>query len=433
MEKKKIWLSLAQMSGNEIGFVQDAFDSNWVAPLGPNVNEFENSLHKYLEFKPTDSNRVVALNTGTAALHLALLQLGVSAGDEVICQSLTFAATANVIKYLGAKPVFVDSEYSTWNICPDSLVRAIEWRLAETGNLPKAIIFVNLYGMPAQIDKLQEISTKYCIPLLEDAAESLGSEYNGQKCGTFGDFAVISFNGNKIITTSGGGALVCKNEVIAKKTIFYATQARENEVHYQHNEVGYNYRMSNISAGIGRGQLMAIDSFVEARRRNHNLYASLFANIEGITVQENPDKDYNSNFWLTNILIDATKFGKTSDQIRQMLDEEQIESRPIWKPMHMQPVFSDCPCVNNGVSEHLFNTGLCLPSGVGLTVEDINRIVAVILKDYKQNDINQFDRQDESVIRHRPVKDLRFNPYPKWIQQYVLTNYFLAKVFNFLY
>ena len=310
MESKKLWLSLAQMSGNEMGFVQEAFDTNWVAPLGPNVNEFEKSLQTYLGYKKDDANRVVALNTGTAALHLALLQLGVGVGDEVICQTLTFAATANVIKYLGAKPIFVDSESSTWNICPDSLVRAIEWRIAETGNLPKAIIFVNLYGMPAQIDRLQTISNKYCIPLLEDAAESLGSEYKGKKCGVFGDFGVISFNGNKIITTSGGGALVCKNEKAASKTLFYATQARENEVHYQHNEVGYNYRMSNISAGIGRGQLMAIDTFVDARRRNHRLYAKLFKNIRGITVQENPGKDYNSNFWLTNIIIDSKEFGK---------------------------------------------------------------------------------------------------------------------------
>ena len=432
MEKKKLWLSLAQMSGNEMVFVQEAFDSNWVAPLGPNVNEFEKSLQNYLGYKNNAANRVVALNTGTAALHLALLQLGVGVGDEVICQSLTFAATANVIKYLGAKPVFVDSENSTWNICPDSLVKAIEWRLAETGNLPKAIIFVNLYGMPAQIDKLQAISKKYCIPLLEDGAESLGSEYKGQKCGTFGDFGVISFNGNKIITTSGGGALVCKDEQTAKKTLFYATQARENEVFYQHKEVGYNYRMSNVSAGIGRGQLMALDSFVEARQRNHKLYVKLFKNISGITVQENPSNDFNSNFWLTNIIIDSNEFGKTTDQIRQTLDDEQIESRPIWKPMHLQPVYADCPFVGNGVSEKLFKTGLCLPSGVGLTTEDIKRIVNIILNDYDDQNKNQIDRQKNIDIRYRPQKE-EIKHQPKWIQNYILNNFLFSKLISLLF
>jgi dTDP-4-amino-4,6-dideoxygalactose transaminase len=382
MENKKIWLSLAQMTGREIEYVNEAFETNWIAPLGPNVNEFEKSLQEYIFDQDTVSGYAVALNTGTAALHLGLLQLGVKAGDEVICQSFTFAATANVITYLGAKPVFVDSETETWNMDPKLLDEVILSRRLITGKFPKAIISVNLYGMPAKLDELVAVSKKYGIPLLEDAAESLGSTYKGRKCGTFGTMGVVSFNGNKIITTSGGGALICKDKKTADKTLFYATQARDNAAHYQHSEIGFNYRMSNVSAGIGRGQLTGLDYFIEARRRNHDLYASLLKNTYGITVQENPNADFDSNFWLTCITIDSRKFGKSSEQIRLELEAENIESRPLWKPMHLQPVFSQVPYYGTGVSEKLFKTGLCLPSGVGLTEKDIHNIVKIIL--YKE-------------------------------------------------
>ncbi|MDD3080034.1 MAG: aminotransferase class I/II-fold pyridoxal phosphate-dependent enzyme, partial [Paludibacter sp.] len=401
MDNKRIWLSLAQMSGHEMKYIQEAFDTNWVAPLGPNVNEFERGLQKYLN-QEFHNKHVVALNTGTAALHLGLLQLGIGTGDEVICQSFTFAATANVITYLGATPVFVDSEPDTWNISPELIEKAIQTRLEITGQSPKAIVYVNLYGMPAKIDELIEISKRYNVPLVEDAAESLGSEYRGQKCGTFGDFSAISFNGNKIITTSGGGALVCNSKEIAEKTLFYATQARENEAFYQHREIGYNYRMSNICAGIGRGQLLVLESFVEARKRNHKLYAQLFDNIRGITVHENPNSKFNSNFWLTTILVDSKKFGKTSDEIRLALEKENIESRPLWKPMHMQPVFKGFPAFVNGISQDLFSTGLCLPSGVGLSVPDIEKIVSVILQDYPPYGFNEYNRLKDLKVRVKP-------------------------------
>ena len=388
MEKKKIWLSLAQMTGNEMEFINEAFETNWIAPLGPNVTGFENSLQEYLFDQNTLSGNVVALNTGTAGLHLALIQLGIKAGDEVICQSFTFAATANVITYLGAKPVFVDSELDTWNMDPKLLDEVILSRRLLTGKFPKAIITVNLYGMPAKLDELVAVSKKYDIPLVEDAAESLGSTYKGQKCGTFGNFGVISFNGNKIITTSGGGALICKDKKSADKTLYYATQAREVAPHYQHTEIGYNYRMSNVSAGIGRGQLTGLDYFINRRRNNHKLYAALLKNTYGIKIQENPNADYDSNFWLTCITIDSKKFGKTAEQIRLELEAENVESRPLWKPMHLQPVFANMPYYGTGVSDNLFNTGLCLPSGVGLTENDIRGIVKIILhKDTKTEEI----------------------------------------------
>jgi len=380
MINKKIWLSLAQMCGREMDFVQDAFNTNWVAPLGPNVDAFEKELEVYLSDSNTQSCHVVVLNTGTAAIHLALLQLGIKPGDEVLCQSFTFAATANAITYLCAKPVFVDSETDTWNIDPEVLETAILSRLEITGCLPKAILTVNLYGMPAKLDELLALSKKYNIPLIEDAAESLGAEYKGQKCGTFGEFSVISFNGNKIITTSGGGALICRDKDTAYKTLFYATQARECFHYYQHNEIGYNYRLSNVCAGIGRGQMTAIDEFLLARRKNHALYSLLFKDVKGIMVQENPSEDFNSNFWLTCILIDAPVFGKTSDEVRVCLEIENIESRPLWKPMHLQPVFAHLPYYGDGISQNLFENGLCLPSGAGLTTEDIERVVSIILK-----------------------------------------------------
>ena len=380
MENKRIWLSLAEMTGRELDYVNEAFETNWIAPFGHNINEFEKSLQDYL-FEQTDkSGYVVALNTGTAALHLALLQLGVVSGDEVICQSFTFAATANAIMYLNAKPIFVDSESETWNIDPKLLDEVILCRKIKTGQYPKAIVTVNLYGMPAQLDKLMKISKKYNIPIIEDAAESLGSSFKGKKCGTFGKFGVISFNGNKIITTSGGGILITKDKEIAEKTLFYATQSRDSAPHYQHSEVGYNYRMSNVSAGIGRGQLTGLEKFIRARQNNHKLYSNLFKNVEGIKVHENPNKDYNSNFWLTCITIDSMVFGQTSEQIRLKLEAENIESRPLWKPMHLQPVFSKFPFYGNGVSEKLFNTGLCLPSGASLKEEEIRNIVAIILQ-----------------------------------------------------
>lgn len=399
MNSKRIYLSLAEMSGNEIKFIQEAFDTNWIAPLGPNVNEFEKSLKSYLYNDNNEKlNKVVALNSGTSALHLALLQLGVGKDDEVICQSFTFVATANAINYLGATPVFVDSDKKTWNIDPDLMEEAIICRKIITGKFPKAIVFVNLYGMPAQIDKLIYISEKYNIPLLEDAAESLGSKYKGRYCGTFGDFGVLSFNGNKIITTSGGGALICKNQQIAQKTIFYASQSKEERAYYEHKEIGYNYRMSNISAGIGRGQMMALDSYVEARKRNHRLYVELFRNIDGITIHENPSKDYDSNFWLTCILIDSSRFGHASEEIRLALESENIETRPLWKPMHIQPLFINTPYYGRGVSENLFKNGLCLPSGAGLTRSDIERVVGVILRDYKEKHNNRLLSWRKTIV-----------------------------------
>ena len=372
--KQRIWLSLAHMGGREQDFVQKAFDDNWVVPLGPNVDGFEEDLAKYIG----ENRSVVALSAGTAALHLGLVLLGVQAGDEVICQSFTFAASANPIVYLGGKPVYVDSERDTWNISPDWLEKAILDRKEKTGKYPKAIIPVHLYGMPAKMDEIKAIAEKYDIPILEDAAEALGSEYKGQKCGVFGELAALSFNGNKMITTSGGGALVCHTAEEAKETKFYATQARDNAPHYQHTKIGYNYRMSNVCAGIGRGQMYVLDEHVARRRAIHSLYTEGLKDIEGITVLQNPSKDFNSNFWLTTILVDPEKAGKTREDIRLALDADNIESRPLWKPMHLQPVYADAPFYGDGTSERLFDTGLCLPSGPTLTDEDIKRVLKVI-------------------------------------------------------
>jgi dTDP-4-amino-4,6-dideoxygalactose transaminase len=394
--KKKIWLSLAKMSGYELKYVQEAFDTNWVTPLGPNVDAFEKSLQIYL-FRSQEEGNVVALNSGTSALHLSLIHLGVSAGDEVLCQTFTFVATANVIKYLGATPVFVDSEFTTWNMSPAKLRDTILWRISVTGRKPKAIIFVNLYGMPARIDEILSVANEFSIPVVEDAAESLGSEYKGRSCGTFGDIGVLSFNGNKIITTSGGGALICRNKDIAKRTMFLATQAREQAPHYQHEEVGYNYRLSNISAGIGRGQLLELEEFIYARRRNHVLYTRLLANVDGISVHQNPSDDYKSNFWLTCIVIDASKFGATSDEIRELLASEEIESRPLWKPMHLQPVYKNEPYIGGNVAAELFKNGLCLPSGAGLSNDDIHRVVSVILSLHKKKSIPVYKRERRHV------------------------------------
>lgn len=372
---KPILLSLAHMGGHEQDFIQEAFDSNWVVPLGPNVNGFEADLANYLG----ENSQVVALSAGTAAIHLGLVMLGVGTGDEVICQSFTFAASANPIIYLGGKPIFVDSEKETWNMCPKELERAIVDRKEQTGNYPKAIVVVHLYGMPAQLDQIMAVANKYNIPVLEDAAEALGSTFKGQECGTFGKYGVLSFNGNKIITTSGGGALVCATEEEKKRIMFYATQARDDAPHYQHSHIGYNYRLSNICAGIGRGQMMVLKEHVARRRAIHTLYTELLKEVEGIKVMQNPNANYDSNFWLTTILVDEKVAGQSREAIRLRLAEEQIESRPLWKPMHLQPVFADAPVYENGVSEALFNDGLCLPSGSLLTDADIKRVVEVIL------------------------------------------------------
>lgn len=376
---KRIYLSLAHMGGREQDFIKEAFDTNWVVPLGPNVDAFEQSLRDYLVDNSVDNEtRVVALSAGTAALHLGLILLGVKPGDEVICQSFTFAASANPISYLEAKPVFVDSETDTWNMDPVLLEEAIKDRMRKTGKLPKAIIPVHLYGMPAKMDRICEIARRYDIPVLEDAAEALGSELNGERCGTFGELAALSFNGNKMITTSGGGALVCHTEEEAKMTKFYATQARDNAPHYQHTHIGYNYRMSNICAGIGRGQMFVLEEHIARRRAIHKLYTELLAEVEGVTVMQNPSEEYNSNFWLSCILVNPEKAGMTREDIRLKLDAENIESRPLWKPMHLQPIFVDAPFYGNGTSEHLFDIGLCLPSGPTLTDEDIRKVVECI-------------------------------------------------------
>ncbi len=368
------YLCLAHMSGNEQQFIQEAFDTNWVVPLGPNVNGFEEDLKKFLE----SDKEVVAVSAGTAAIHLALVQLGVGADDEVICQSFTFCASANPIKYLGATPVFVDSEEDTWNMSPELLEEAIKDRIEKTGKKPKAIIPVHLYGMPAKIEEICSIADKYGIPVVEDAAEAMGSEYKGRRCGTFGRFGVLSFNGNKMITTSGGGALICANEDDRKTTMFYATQAREDFPYYQHEKIGYNYRMSNICAGIGRGQMTIVNEHISHHKMINTMYQEAFAEIDGITVMSNLNSDFNSNFWLSTILIDKNITGVGYSDIMGLLKESNIESRPLWKPLHLQPVFADCPSYVNGVSESLFDKGLCLPSGPWVSEDDVRKIIEII-------------------------------------------------------
>lgn len=358
------------MGGGEQKFVQEAFDTNWVAPLGPNVTGFEQDLENYLG----EAVHVGALSSGTAALHLALILLGVKNGDEVICQSMTFSASANPIVYLGATPVFVDSEPDTWNMCPMALEEAIKDRIAN-GKKPKAIIGVHLYGMAFKVDEITALANKYEIPLVEDSAEALGSTYKGRKCGTFGDLSILSFNGNKIITTSGGGAIVTKTIEQKNKAVFLSTQARDNAPHYQHSEIGYNYRMSNICAGIGRGQMEVLDKHIALRRAMHQFYVDLFKNISGVTVFSEPNADYFSNHWLSCIVIDPIKTnGVTSEKVRLALEKENIECRPLWKPMHLQPIFNHCRYFGNSVAENLFTNGLCLPSGSNLTPNDRNSI-----------------------------------------------------------
>ncbi|MFV0181057.1 aminotransferase class I/II-fold pyridoxal phosphate-dependent enzyme [Empedobacter falsenii] len=369
----KIWLSSPHMGGNEQKYVNEAFEANWVAPLGPNVDGFEKDLEHFLNADV----KVAALSAGTAALHLALIECGVGYGDEVICQSMTFSASANPIAYCGATPVFIDSEKDTWNMCPVALKEAVEDRIAK-GKKPKAIIVVHLYGMPAKMNEILEIAAKFDIPVIEDAAEALGSTYKGKACGTFGRFGVLSFNGNKIITTSGGGALVCHTQEDKDKTVFLSTQARDNAPHYQHSHIGYNYRMSNIVAGIGRGQMEVLANRVEARRSMNKFYQNLFADIDGVTVFVEPTLDYYSNHWLSAIIIDETITGKSREDLRLAFLEDNIESRPLWKPMHLQPVFVDAPYYGGDVAEKLFDNGLCLPSGSNLTDAERERITAKV-------------------------------------------------------
>lgn len=376
---KHIHLSLAHMSGKEEEFIHEAFLTNWVVPLGPNVDGFENDLAAWLGEKSASPLHVVALSSGTAAIHLALVMLGVGPGDEVICQSFTFAASANPIVYQGATPVFVDSEPGTWNMDPELLRQAIDDRLRATGKLPKAIIPVHLYGTPARMDEINSVASAYGIPVVEDAAEALGSEYNGSYCGTFGTYGALSFNGNKMITTSGGGALICPDEESARRVKFYATQARENFPYYQHEQIGYNYRLSNISAGIGRGQMYVLDEHIARRRAIHALYVEKLKNTPGITVmQPRSNVDLYPNYWLSTILVNPQEAGFTYQELSARLTVADIESRPLWKPMHLQPVFAKAPAYVNGVSEALFAQGLCLPSGPMVTDEDVDKIVKVI-------------------------------------------------------
>ena len=409
MNQKRIYLCLAHMSGNEMKYIQEAFDTNWVVPLGPNVNGFEADLKAFAG----GDKEVVALSAGTAAVHLALLACGVGPGDEVLVQSFTFCASSHPVTYLGATPVFVDSEAETWNMDPLLLEAAIKDRMEKTERKPKAIVPVYLYGMPAKIDEIMAVAEKYGIPVIEDAAEGLGSRYDGRVCGTFGRYGVLSFNGNKMITTSGGGALICPDEAAKQKIMFYATQARESYPYYQHEEIGYNYRMSNICAGIGRGQMTVLNEHIAHHQHIAHLYKELLADVEGITLHENPSPRYDSNYWLNTILLDenlkvkgeerayaaaiqgavggaagVTHAAKTLhtdcepnrnvEAMRMALDEAGIESRPLWKPMHKQPVYRNNPCYVNGVSEVLFKRGLCLPSGPCVTDDDVRYIVGQI-------------------------------------------------------
>lgn len=369
MGNKKIWLSSPHMGGKEIDYINKAFEENWIAPLGPNLNGFEFDLQKYLNIA-----HVAALSSGTAAIHLALILLGIKENDEVLVSSFTFSATANPIIYQKAIPIFIDSEKETWNMDSELLESAIIDRIRK-GKKPKAIVLVHLYGMPAKIDEILEIANKYGIPVIEDAAEALGSEYKGQKLGTFGKFGILSFNGNKIITTSGGGALISNDKESIEKARFLATQARDVAPHYQHSQIGYNYRMSNIVAGIGRGQMEVIHNRVKKRRDINNLYKELLSSKKGINFLTEPSEDYFSNYWLTTITLDKNKLGKNREDIRLHLEKYNIESRPLWKPMHLQPVFKDFPAYLNGVSKDLFDKGLCLPSGSNLTENDLHGVV----------------------------------------------------------
>lgn len=378
----EVWLSSPHMGGEELKYINQAFETNWIAPLGPNVNGFEGDLENFLN----QNIKVAALSSGTAALHLALIECNVGYGDEVICQSLTFSASANPIVYLGATPVFVDSEKDTWNMCPVALREAVKDRIAK-GKKPKAIVAVNLYGMPAKMDEILAVASEFDIPLIEDAAESLGSTYKGRACGTFGRFGILSFNGNKIITTSGGGALVCHSKEDKDRAVFLSTQARDKAPHYQHSEIGYNYRMSNICAGIGRGQMEVLNSRVEGRRKMHEFYANVTKDMDGIELFSEPNEDFYSNHWLSVITVNEKLASNSHEDLRLALLEDHIESRPIWKPMHMQPVFKDAPYYGGNFAETLFNTSLCLPSGSNLTDDDRGRIEKVMVNVFSNKKI----------------------------------------------
>jgi dTDP-4-amino-4,6-dideoxygalactose transaminase len=379
MYKDKIWLSSPHMGGGEQKYIQEAFDSNWIAPAGNNINYFEQDLETYLGF-----GNVAVLNSGTAAIHLALILLGVQAGDTVLCQSMTFSASANPILYQGATPVFIDSEPETWNLCPIALEEAIEDNIAE-GKKPKAIIAVHLYGNPYKTDEIRAVADKYSIPIIEDSAEALGSSHMGKMCGTFGDIGVFSFNGSKIITTSGGGAIVTHSKEIKDRAIFLSTQARDAAPHYQHSEIGYNYRISNICAGIGRGQMEVLEDHISLRRKMHAFYVDLFKDIEGVIVFSVPNPNYFSNYWLTTILINPLETsGISRETLRLAFEVANIESRPLWKPMHLQPVFCGYPYYGSTISETLFNNGLCLPSGSNLSDGDRDRIKSVIVNLFRR-------------------------------------------------
>ena len=406
---KRIYLCLAHMSGKEMGFIQEAFDTNWVVPLGPNVNAFEQELEHFVGH----NKKVVALSAGTAAVHLALLACGVGQGDEVIVQSFTFCASSHPVTYPGGTLAFENSEKDTWNMDPVLLEAAIQDRINKTGRKPKAIVPVALYGMPYKIDQIMSVADKYDIPVIEDAAEGFGSKFDGQVLGTFGRYGVLSFNGNKMITTSGGGALICPDEDVKKEIMFYATQARESYPYYQHERIGYNYRMSNICAGIGRGQMTVVDEHIAHHKHLCGLYRELLADVEGITLHENPSECYDSNYWLNTVLLDegllvkgeedayreavqgavggaagvthevnsvhtSCEPNRNVEAMRLWLDKAGIESRPLWKPMHLQPVYAQSPSYVNGVSEALFKRGLCLPSGPWVTDEDVHYIVEKI-------------------------------------------------------
>ena len=366
------------MSGDEQKYIKEAFDTNWIAPLGANVDGFEKDLSSYLNI-----DHVAALSSGTSAIHLALILLGVGQGDEIITSSFTFSATANPIIYQNATPIFVDSELDTWNMSPELAEEAIEDRIAK-GKKPKAIILVHLYGMPAKIDEIMEIGKNYNIPIIEDAAEALGSKYKNKALGTYGTMGILSFNGNKIITTSGGGALISNNKEFIERSRFLATQARDAAPHYEHSHIGYNYRMSNISAGIGRGQMEVIDERVKKRRKNFNTYLDFFKEYKQFELLKEPTKDYFSNYWLTTLTINPNLSKITAKEIRLSLEKENIECRPLWKPLHAQPIFRKYPFYSNGVSEQLFNTGLCLPSGSNLADQDFDRIFSILKKILKK-------------------------------------------------
>jgi len=381
MENNRIFLSLSQQSGFEQKYIQKALDDNWITSGGPNVNDFEKVLENYL----AEESFVTALNSGTSAIHLALILLGVGAGDEVICQSLTFSASANPILYQGANPVFVDSESETWNMCPENLEIAIQDRIKK-GKKPKAIIAVHLYGNPYKVDKIHGIAERYEIPIIEDSAEALGSTYKGKKCGTFGTFGVLSFNGNKIITTSSGGALISKSKVLQEKAVFYATQSKDEAVHYQHSQIGYNYRMSNICAGIGLGQMEILNININSRREINCFYKTIFEDIDEIQLFQTVNKDCFSNYWLSTILVQQnTKENINRETLRLAFENANIECRPLWKPMHLQPIFSDYPYYGNNVAENLFERGLCLPSSSNITKEEKDRIKEVVNTFFKKH------------------------------------------------